>query len=372
MKKGIIIFLIIFNLLNVLNSKILATEIENTDKSIFKISIGYGYSACLLELYESGLFKFTSGKKETPIRDFEFIKGYEIPVWNKVNHSVNLKIENKDVEEFKELARAAYNVDIPDDSYRPYLGDLCFDIAMEIDDKVMIAYDDVWEDDPRIRALFRKAFDTFDVTQEPYNFPIPNFIIFYDKPLREWASNSYRQRYKGFDGKYYIKYNIDRKFLYYEEIKLTKGELIGVLGRAAGADIKNYQQSRFKDVSKGMYYWAYIEWAVDNKIVPEVKSGNFNPKAYITNEEACVIVYNFINYLGLEIPSIKETTKYLDDQSISVWAKHAVYSLKSGNMLSSKETLFRPKSQDTIKTVSNVLYYIVDQMCTMKIIENIE
>lgn len=77
-------------------------------------------------------------------------------------------------------------------------------------------------------------------------------------------------------------------------------------------------------------------------IVCGTGDGKFEPKSYITREQAATILNRIATFFELEISL--ESSEYLDDIDISEWAKNSVYNMKSVSVMQGDEmNLFNPK-----------------------------
>ncbi|WP_036731251.1 S-layer homology domain-containing protein, partial [Peptoniphilus grossensis] len=139
---------------------------------------------------------------------------------------------------------------------------------------------------------------------------------------------------------------------------ITRGEFVTVLGRMLKIDTSKYSSQRFNDVNSSTYYSPYITWANEVGIVSGVGEGNFAPDKALTREEMAVIMSKFLK-LSNKKPTIKLSTNFKDQGSISPWAKEAVTEMaKLGVVKGMGEGNFSPKTQFTRAQVAQVLYSI--------------
>ncbi len=381
----------IFVLIFFVNISVFALEaketVNKTDKSIFIISVAQGEIAYTLELFESGKLKLVSGIKELSTAldkstgqkyyVYDKIKGYEIPKWIEVKNTGEIEISQADVKDFKTLAKEVSLIHTKDFVYsytKPRY------VSIKIDNNLLMFYEsDNIEN--KIKTLCSKAFDKFNIMKQPYSLRPPYFVMYYNKPLATWKDKNYlyysdnNLPYKSFynipiytifkdnfNGNSYIDYNLNSP-LNDNQNKLTRGELITILGIGAGVDLKQYPDCRFTDVAKDMYYSPYIEWAAQKGIVSGTENNLFQPDNYLNREQACVILYNFANHLNIKFPTQPGTT-YSDDSEISSWAKQPIYFLRKSvdfefEKVSTNSNVFSPKSQDLKGFVVDVLEFIV-------------
>lgn len=82
-------------------------------------------------------------------------------------------------------------------------------------------------------------------------------------------------------------------------------------------------ENNFKDLDKG-YYYGYVQWAYLNDIINGHSSTSFAPKAYISRQDLCVVLYNYLTeYLGKELSTTISKT-FTDASSIQPYAANAV------------------------------------------------
>ena len=139
---------------------------------------------------------------------------------------------------------------------------------------------------------------------------------------------------------------------------ITRGEFVTVLGRMLKIDTSKYSSQRFNDVNSSTYYSPYVTWANEVGIVSGVGEGNFAPDKALTREEMAVIMSKFLK-LSNKKPTVKLSTNFKDQGSISPWAKEAVTEMaKLGVVKGMGEGNFSPKTEFTRAQVAQVLYSI--------------
>ncbi|MBQ5994276.1 MAG: S-layer homology domain-containing protein [Clostridia bacterium] len=138
---------------------------------------------------------------------------------------------------------------------------------------------------------------------------------FRDVPKSAWYYNSVKYVYdKGFmsgyeNGMFGVVDNIRRQ------------DFVLILARIAGADLSKYNTaSKFRDVPKGAYYAAAVNWAVQKGIVSGYQNGRFGVGDAITREQVATILYKYIGS-----PTVSNADKvlasYKDVSKISSYAK---------------------------------------------------
>lgn len=85
----------------------------------------------------------------------------------------------------------------------------------------------------------------------------------------------------------------------------------------------------FTDLPSGRYYTGYAQWANIYSIMNGTTNTTFSPNNYIKRQDICVLMYNYLkNYVGKTV-STSVSSRFLDDSSISSYAKDAVYAMKN-------------------------------------------
>ena len=142
---------------------------------------------------------------------------------------------------------------------------------------------------------------------------------------------------------------------------MTRGMFVTVLGRLAKADVSNYKESYFEDVSSNAYYMPYIEWASKNHIVSGISAMNFAPEQAITREQMAVIMANYAKATGFELPQLQAENSFADNDKISNYAKNAVKQMQMAGLLSGKiDNQFDSKGTATRAEVSAVIKRFVE------------
>ena len=136
----------------------------------------------------------------------------------------------------------------------------------------------------------------------------------------------------------------DEKGFFGPENNITRAQFVQVLFNALAPEDYVPQASPFVDVKDSDWFAAAVSWAGEQKVVSGYEDGTFRPNAPITREEMCVILVNYVN--RTLVPNAPETDGFAfpDDDSISSWAKEAVYWCQGNSLVSGDETgRFKPR-----------------------------
>lgn len=126
---------------------------------------------------------------------------------------------------------------------------------------------------------------------------------------------------------------------------MTRGMIVTVLGRLCDVIAEQYTGQSFKDVDLDAFYARYVEWAARNGIVRGNGQGSFFADAYVTREQLAVILYNFLQYLGLELNEQNSGEhSFADAGDISGFAKEAVMAMYRAGVINGKNgNVFDPQ-----------------------------
>lgn len=86
-------------------------------------------------------------------------------------------------------------------------------------------------------------------------------------------------------------------------------------------------QNHFTDVLSDAWYKNYVEIGTYNNLINGVGNGLFAPNKNISRQDLCVIIFNALKKLNVELPQ-GSNHAFPDDASIAGYAKEAVYALK--------------------------------------------
>lgn len=136
----------------------------------------------------------------------------------------------------------------------------------------------------------------------------------------------------------------------------TRCQLIKVLGNMSGEDVSKYDFApgvSFSDVPANAFYYHDLAWAVQAGIVSPDKQ--FNPNAAVPREQFCVMLNSFAKYLGVDLDSSR-SQPFADDNTISSWAKDAVYRIRNAGVISGTgKNQVEPKGTSTRATACTML-----------------
>ena len=139
---------------------------------------------------------------------------------------------------------------------------------------------------------------------------------------------------------------------------ITRAEFVAILARISEDEI-TLTETEFKDVSESSWYATSVAWAYNNKIVLGYE-GEFNPDDNITRQDIAVILMKYASYKNEELKG-SETKVFADDESISDYAKEAVYKAQSTGLINGKENNnFDPLAAATRGECAKIISIYID------------
>lgn len=180
-----------------------------------------------------------------------------------------------------------------------------------------------------------------------------------------WAENSIRWALEG-----NVFYGVsDTSFQ--PEGSMTRGMFVTVLGRIAGINPGDYQNTYalFRDVPAWEYYAPYINWAVRYGITKGTDDGLFSPNEPVTREQMAAFlvryasIYNY-QMVGLGDPIVEGFT---DADRISAYAVDSVEAMRQTGILNGKKQpdgtyRFEPRNRATRAECAVVLQRLSDSL----------
>ncbi len=140
---------------------------------------------------------------------------------------------------------------------------------------------------------------------------------------------------------------------------MTRAMFVTVISRLSGETVTGYENT-FSDVNHSTWYTEAVAWAAAKGIVQGVGNGLFSPETYVTREQACVIMANYMAYLNLELTAAPLT--FRDTDEISAWAKQGISVMVGEGIVNGKgNNLFDPKAYAT-RAEAAVLLTKFDQL----------
>lgn len=122
-------------------------------------------------------------------------------------------------------------------------------------------------------------------------------------------------------------------------------------------------ENNFSDVDNNAWYAPFVLKANAKGIVNGLGDGTFGVGKNVTRQDMCVMIYNAAKAKGYNLEADNGTRKFKDDDSISDYAKEAVYALRNAGVVSGMTAdEFVPYGTATRAQVAKIVYYILETL----------
>ncbi|MBQ4283080.1 MAG: S-layer homology domain-containing protein [Lachnospira sp.] len=136
---------------------------------------------------------------------------------------------------------------------------------------------------------------------------------------------------------------------------LTRAMLVTVLYRNEGEPAVN-KSIPFVDIDMGEYYASAVIWAKQNGIVNGVTETEFAPDENITREQIAAIMFRYAQYNGMDAITLEENLHFDDANEISEYAVSAMnWAVGTGLMKGKSTTTINPKDNATRAEIAAIL-----------------
>ncbi|MDR0325752.1 MAG: S-layer homology domain-containing protein [Oscillospiraceae bacterium] len=145
---------------------------------------------------------------------------------------------------------------------------------------------------------------------------------------------------------------------------ITRGEFLAVLFNIEGANLNQYQSSRFTDLGNDTWNIPHIAWADVNGILGSYTSSTFRPREAITRADMAYWLYNFIQFKGIQLKQLSVIT-FSDTGGLSMDYRTATDSLASAGIISGygegaiRE--YRPNNTATRAEIASILRMFIER-----------
>lgn len=147
----------------------------------------------------------------------------------------------------------------------------------------------------------------------------------------------------------------ETEMVFAPDTTMTRAMFVTVLGRMSGVNMADYPVVTFADCEAGSWYAPYVEWAAQAGIVKGYSAEAFGPMDEITVEQAAVILYRYIAYMGYNTAADAELANYADGAQVSEWAAEQMKWALANNIYVSDTTL-DPQAPAARSLVAEMLY----------------
>lgn len=141
---------------------------------------------------------------------------------------------------------------------------------------------------------------------------------------------------------------------------VTREEFVKIIVMAFDLKLSDLDAG-FSDVSKDFWAYKYINCAKENSVVNGISDKKFGIGLNITRQDMAVIISNALSLKGKDIQ--KSDMIFADDDSISAYAKDAVYKLKNANIIKGyDDNTFKPFANATRAEAAQMIYNVLKML----------
>ncbi len=129
-------------------------------------------------------------------------------------------------------------------------------------------------------------------------------------------------------------------------------------------DLFRAYSSGLSDLPNNEYYTGHAQWAYLTGILDGVASGGFQATANITREDMALMIYNYVEAYGIDLPTVNNKTTFTDDASISSSAhRTAIYALQQAGVINGMgDGTYAPKSTANRAQVAQIFMNLLKAM----------
>jgi peptidoglycan/xylan/chitin deacetylase (PgdA/CDA1 family) len=143
---------------------------------------------------------------------------------------------------------------------------------------------------------------------------------------------------------------------------MTRAMFVTVISRLSGEIVTGYANP-YSDVKNDTWYTDAVAWATEKGIVSGIGNHLFDPNAYVTREQACVIMSNYMIYLAMDTGTSTELT-FSDTDEISDWAKQGVAIMVDKGIITGKDNHMVDPQNYTTRAEAAVILTRFQQLVT--------
>lgn len=140
---------------------------------------------------------------------------------------------------------------------------------------------------------------------------------------------------------------------------VDRATFVMTLLRADIIDLSSYANNimcSFSDVSKSDYFYTYIAISQGAALVAGDENNCFYPMNDMSRQDAAVILYRYLELLHPEEIEFVNKQSFSDDDSISEYAREAVYKLQALGIIVGSDNEFKPEEGINIAEMCCMLY----------------
>ena len=105
-----------------------------------------------------------------------------------------------------------------------------------------------------------------------------------------------------------------------------------VLYRLAGSPAVS-DADGFSDITDGSWYTDAVLWGQSTGIISGYGGGRFGPDDPVTREQMCVMIVRWLDYMGYELPAVKDAKAFTDADQFSSWARESIFQAQISGLI---------------------------------------
>jgi len=116
----------------------------------------------------------------------------------------------------------------------------------------------------------------------------------------------------------------------------------------------------FTDNPAGSVYADAVIWAANNGIVSGYGNGSFGSDDDINREQMTVLLVNYLNYKGIDLPA-GQAVSFDDESHISSWALDSIKMLQAAGIVSGKPgNIYDPIGAATRAEIATIIVRLME------------
>lgn len=124
---------------------------------------------------------------------------------------------------------------------------------------------------------------------------------------------------------------------------LSRSEIVQMLAKLAGAELKTPESQQFQDVAVNSWYAPAVSWAAETGLTTGVGGGLFAPGKTLTRQEVLVFAQRFVtDVMGKNLPEIQENKAFSDQNDLASFAVESVEQLQKWGILEADGSVLNP------------------------------
>ncbi|WP_310499525.1 DUF4430 domain-containing protein [Paenibacillus qinlingensis] len=142
---------------------------------------------------------------------------------------------------------------------------------------------------------------------------------------------------------------------------VTRAEFTKMLVGVLGLDVQLAKAINFNDVTQGDWFYPFVNAAYKAGFIAGTSSDQFSPNEKLTREQMAVIMVN-----ALKLSATEQTPMIDDLEQVSAWAKSAVQTIISQELMSGWDNQFHPSDEVTREMATVVAMRAYDSINNTK------